>query len=434
VGDLKDTAVKTHLLDREAPLGMLLVAPAILYLAIFIAYPFGMSIWMSFTDAQSGSQNWKGVGVDNYSKIEAYEVLANDLVLAKTSNEAEAKAIAEARGSATVTAAPADGKYRAVLHVAARTIPILEMPSERDAQFVGTTVASDLRWDVRKKGSDFEVVAHSDESPVSLGQFKERKLADELEKKAVLVPASVKVRTSGTGLLQDPNFMLALKNTFKYTFGTEFIKMFFGIPCALILNRKFKGRRLLRGLLVFPWVIPIAISANAWLWILDSTYSVINWVLVNWGILTPQTIINFRGDKDYAMFSVIAVNVWRGFPFTTIIILAGLTAIPDEILERARLDGANAVQRFFYVIAPMVRPILMVSLLFSIIFSFTDFNTIWILTKGGPYDQTQVLSTYAYQVGVNSGYLGKGAAISLFMFPVLAVMVMAMLRFLRREA
>jgi multiple sugar transport system permease protein len=161
---------------------------------------------------------------------------------------------------------------------------------------------------------------------------------------------------------------------------------------------------------------------------------VINWVLVNWGILTPQTIINFRGDKDYAMFSVIAVNVWRGFPFTTIIILAGLTAIPDEILERARLDGANAVQRFFYVIAPMVRPILMVSLLFSIIFSFTDFNTIWILTKGGPYDQTQVLSTYAYQVGVNSGYLGKGAAISLFMFPVLAVMVMAMLRFLRREA
>src|SRR5207302_9768084 len=106
------------------------------------------------------------------------------------------------------------------------------------------------------------------------------------------------------------------------------------------------------------------------------------------------------------MASVIAVNIWRGFPFTAIIILAGLTSIPDEILERARLDGANALQRFVYVIAPMVRPILMVSLLFSIIFSFTDFNTIWIITKGGPYDQTQVLSTYAYQVGVNAGFLG----------------------------
>ena len=241
------------------------------------------------------------------------------------------------------------------------------------------------------------------------------------------------LRANGTGLLQDPNFLTALKNTFKYTFGTEIIKMLIGVPCALLLNRKFKGRRLLRGLVVFPWVIPIAISANAWLWILDSTYSVINWVLVKWHILTPQTIINFRGDKDYAMLSVIAVNVWRGFPFTTIIILAGLTAIPDEILERAKLDGAGPIQRFFYIIAPMVRPILMVSLLFSLIFSFTDFNTIWILTKGGPYDQTQVISTYAYQVGINAGYLGKGAAISLFMFPLMAAIVYGMLQFLRKE-
>jgi multiple sugar transport system permease protein len=133
------------------------------------------------------------------------------------------------------------------------------------------------------------------------------------------------------------------------------------------------------------------------------------------------------------MLSVIVVNVWRGFPFTAIIILAGLTAIPDEIIERAKLDGANAFQRFIHIIGPMVRPILMVSLLFSVIFSFTDFNTIWIITKGGPYDQTQVLSTYAYQLGVNAGYLGKGAATSLFMFPLMAVMVFFMLRFLRRE-
>ena len=194
------------------------------------------------------------------------------------------------------------------------------------------------------------------------------------------------------------------------------------------------ARRRFMDLLVIPWVIPIAISAQAWLWILDSTYSVINWCLVHWGGLSPANIINFRGDKDWAMLSVIAVNVWRGFPFTTIVILAGLTAIPDEILERARLDGANAFQRFLHIISPMIRPILLVSLLFSVIFSFTDFNTIWIITKGGPYDQTQVLSTYAYQLGVNAGYLGKGASISLFMFPIMAVMVFFMLRFLRREA
>src|SRR5260370_16377655 len=120
------------------------------------------------------------------------------------------------------------------------------------------------------------------------------------------------------------------------------------------------------------------------------------------------------------MFSVVLVNVWRGFPFTAIVILAGLTAIPDEILERARLEGANAFQRFVYIIAPMVRPILMVSLLFSVIFSFTDFNTIWIITKGGPYDQTQVLSTYAYQLGVNAAYLGKGPALSPSFFPLLS--------------
>src|SRR5260370_14223253 len=133
------------------------------------------------------------------------------------------------------------------------------------------------------------------------------------------------------------------------------------------------------------------------------------------------------------MFSVVLVNVWRGFPFTAIVILAGLTAIPDEILERAKLEGATAFQRFVYIIAPLLRPILMVSLLFSVIFSFTDFNTIWIITKGGPYDQTQVLSTYAYQLGVNDGYLWQGAAVSLLMFSMLALMVFFILRLLPPE-
>ena len=420
--------------EREAPFGYLLVVPAVVYLALFIAYPFLMSIYMSFTDAQAGNPKWTFIGPQNYSKVESYQILANDFVIAKFSDEADARRFLAAREAAKVVTEPAGQRFRAVLEAGGLRVPLVEMATESDASYLGETVGKELAWKVEKSGGQFGVVAHAGEdAPVTFGPYADRTSLQRERKADILVPAKTSVKTSGKGVVQDPNFRLAVQNTFKYTFGTEAIKLCLGVPCALILNRRFGGRRLLRGLLVIPWVIPIAISAQAWLWILDSTYSVINWCLVHWGILSPGNIINFRGDKNWAMLSVIAVNVWRGFPFTTIVILAGLTAIPDEILERARLDGANGFQRFVHIISPMVRPILMVSLLFSVIFSFTDFNTIWIITKGGPYDQTQVLSKYSYQMGVNAGYLGKGAAISLFMFPIMAVMVFFMLQFLRRE-
>lgn len=426
---------RARLFEREAPFGYALVLPAVFYLAIFIAYPFLMSISMSFTDAQAGNRKWTFVGSQNYSKVENYQILANDFVIATVATEGQARNLAASRARGRIVTAPAGKRYRANIEAGGMTIPLLEMNKEDDAAFLGGIVLQDLEWRVEKgSGGKFLVVAHASDAPVTFGPYADRAAMKRELKEDILVPARTSVKTNGKGVMQDPNFLLAVKNTFKYTFGTEIIKLCIGIPCALILNRRFPGRRLLRGLLVIPWVIPIAISAQAWLWILDSTYSVINWCLVHWGVLSPGNIINFRGDKDWAMLSVIAVNVWRGFPFTTIVILAGLTAIPDEILERARLDGANAFQRFVHIISPMVRPILLVSLLFSVIFSFTDFNTIWIITKGGPYDQTQVLSTYAYQLGVNAGYLGKGAAISLFMFPIMAVMVFFMLQFLRREA
>ena len=425
---------RVRLFDREAPLGYALVLPAILYLALFIAYPFLMSLYMSFTDAQAGNQKWTFVGGENYSKVESYEIRANDFVLATVPTKAEAERLAQEKTLAKLASAPVAGGYRASVEVAGRSIPLVQMPTKDDAEFLASTIGSDLEWLVERHGSEYRVVAHASDAPVTFGPFADRAALKKGRTETVLVPAKMETKINGKGVVQDPNFKLAVKNTFQYTFGTEIIKLLIGVPCALILNRRFAGRRLLRGALVVPWVIPIAISAQAWLWILDSTYSVINWCLVHWGLLSPANIINFRGDKNWAMLSVIAVNVWRGFPFTTIVILAGLTAIPDEILERARLDGANGFQRFVHIISPMVRPILLVSLLFSVIFSFTDFNTIWIITKGGPYDQTQVLSTYAYQIGVNAGYLGKGAAISLFMFPIMAVMVFFMLRFLRREA
>jgi multiple sugar transport system permease protein len=426
-------AGRIPLLEREAPLGYALVLPAVLYLGIFIAYPFLMSVGLSFLDAQAGSAKWKFIGWDNYSKVDAYQILANNFKIATFESEQEARDFARRRKEGTVTTEPSGQRFKAIVHVAGKDVPLLEMDSDGDASFNATTLVQDLDWIVKAHGKKWDVFARSADAPITLGEFTDRSKMKEELKNDLLVDADTKVVAKGTGVLQDPNFPLALKNTFKYTFFTEFFKMLIGVPCALLLNRKFGGRRLLRGLLVIPWVIPIAISAQAWLWILDSTYSVINWTLTHLHILSAGHVINFRGDKDYAMGSVIAVNIWRGFPFTAIIILAGLTAIPDEILERARLDGANAFQRFFHIIAPMVRPILMVSLLFSVIFSFTDFNTIWIITKGGPYDQTQVLATYAYQLGINAGYLGKGAAISLFMFPIMAVMVFAMLQFLRRE-
>ncbi len=425
---------RVRFFEREAPFGYALVLPAVLYLALFIAYPFLMAIFMSFTDAQAGNRKWTFVGTRNYSKIENYQILANDFIIATLPTEAAARALAAARGQGKVVTAASGKRFRANVEAGGRTIPLLEMDTEEDASFLGGIILQDLEWRVEKaSGGRFRVLAHASDAPVTFGPYADRASLKRELKEDILVPARTRVKANGKGVMQDPNFLLAVKNTFKYTFGTEAIKLCIGIPCALILNRRFGGRRLLRGLLVIPWVIPIALSAQAWLWILDSTYSVINWGLVHWGILSPANIINFRGDKDWAMLSVIAVNVWRGFPFTTIVILAGLTAIPDEILERARLDGANGFQRFVHVISPMIRPILLVSLLFSVIFSFTDFNTIWIITKGGPYDQTQVLSTYAYQLGVNAGYLGKGASISLFMFPIMATMVFFMLRFLRRE-
>ena len=419
--------------DREAPFGYALVLPAVLYLLVFIAYPFFMSIYMSFTDAQAGNRKWTFIGPANYSKVKSYELSANDFVIATFPTVAEANSFIEKKAEGQQVTDPAPGgRFRASIVIAGKKIPLLEMSNEDDASFNAGTVLSDLQWKAQKTiGGRYDVVAHSD-TPLVIGTYPTRAALKDQERQ-IVVPSAKRVKANGTGVMQDPNFLLAVKNTFKYTFGTEIIKLMIGVPCALLLNRAFRGRKLLRGLVVIPWVIPIAISAQAWLWILDSTYSVINWFLVHWHILKPQTIINFRGDKDWAMFSVILVNVWRGFPFTAIVILAGLTAIPDEILERAKLDGANAFQRFAYIIAPMVRPILMVSLLFSVIFSFTDFNTIWIITRGGPYDQTQVLSTYAYQVGVNAGYLGKGAAISLFLFPIMAATVFGMLQFLRKE-
>jgi multiple sugar transport system permease protein len=232
-------------------------------------------------------------------------------------------------------------------------------------------------------------------------------------------------------LFEDPTFWQTVRNSFVFTFGSEIIRLLIGLPLAFAMNRSFKGKRLVQGIILIPFVIPIALSSLAWKWMFDSLYSVINWSLMTLHIIDYPW--QWLGEPGLAMWSVIILNVWRGFPFSAVILLAGLTAVPVEVIEAAKIDGAGPLRRFFYVVAPIVRPILFVGLLYSVVFSFTDFSAVWLLTQGGPYNTTHVFGTYAYNVGINAGDIGQGAAITLFMFPLLAVFVIVMLRGLRRE-
>jgi multiple sugar transport system permease protein len=232
-------------------------------------------------------------------------------------------------------------------------------------------------------------------------------------------------------IFEDPTFWQTVRNSFIFTFGSEAIRLIIGLPLAFAMNRPFKGKRIVQGIILIPFVIPIALSSLAWKWMFDSLYSVINWMLMTLHIIDYPW--QWLGEPGLAMWSVIILNVWRGFPFSAVILLAGLTAVPVEIIEAAKIDGAGPLRRFFYVVAPIVRPILFVGLLYSVVFSFTDFSAVWLLTQGGPYNTTHVFGTYAYNVGINAGDIGQGAAITLFMFPLLAIFVVVMLRVLRRE-
>jgi multiple sugar transport system permease protein len=233
--------------------------------------------------------------------------------------------------------------------------------------------------------------------------------------------------------LESSIFQTALKNTILLTVGTEITKMVLGTTLAFLLIRPFKGRGLARALVIIPWAVPIAISVIAWRWMFDSQYSVINWALVHVGLVSSLNKPNWLGDPSIALWSVAAVNVWRGVPFSAIIIMGGLTSIPQELLEAARLDGASFLQRWRMVIVPIIAPILFISLLFSAVFTLTDMTVVYLLTGGGPVNSTHVLSSLAFQVGVRSTALSRGAAISLFLFPVVMVLAFWLLRILKRR-
>lgn len=231
-------------------------------------------------------------------------------------------------------------------------------------------------------------------------------------------------------LWNDSIFQRAAQNTVFYTAAATCLKLTLGMVVALMLNNLLGFKRILRASMLLPWIVPTVLSTLAWKWMLDPTFSVVNWLLFHMGFI--QFRVNWLGGPVMALWSVILVNVWRGTPFFAITLLAGLQTISPEVYEAASIDGANAWQRFWTVTWPLLMPVTMVVMLFSVIQTFADFQLVYILTGGGPANSTHLFATYAYQIGVATGKLGEGAAASLAMFPVLFMVVLFQLWYIRR--
>jgi multiple sugar transport system permease protein len=223
-----------------------------------------------------------------------------------------------------------------------------------------------------------------------------------------------------------------LWNTIVYTIGATILKLGAGLGLALVLNEKLPLKRLIRSAVLLPWIVPTVLSAMAWLWLLTPNFSVLNWILVHSGL--SQRGLPWLTSPSLAMFSVILVNTWRGIPFFAITLLAGLQTIPGELYEASAIDGAGAWHRFRYVTLPLLQPILLITLVLSMIWTFSDFQVVYGLTQGGPMNSTHVLATLSYQVGLASGNIGEGAAISLTMLPLLLILIVWQIRHLRRGA
>jgi multiple sugar transport system permease protein len=236
-------------------------------------------------------------------------------------------------------------------------------------------------------------------------------------------------------LLHNELFIQTVKNSLTFTFSAVTLKAVFGLLLALLLNKDLQFKRLIRGCVLLPWVMPVALSALGWKWMYDSLYSVITWTLNRFVLLfgLAPLEINWLGQPKLAMASVIAVNTWIGLPFFAITLLAGLQGIPEELYEAAEVDGATPWHKFFHVTLPMLRPVLAIVILFSTIFTFADFNTVYILTQGGPMNYTHLFATLANMLAFQTLDLGRGAAVSLFMFPLLMILVFFILRVARRE-
>jgi multiple sugar transport system permease protein len=233
-------------------------------------------------------------------------------------------------------------------------------------------------------------------------------------------------------VLESHTFWRSLRNALVFTLVSQVLVVVLAKMLALALYQDFRGKWLVRLLILLPWVAPISLGTIGWLWIFDPVYSIINWTLAAVGVLGPRNWPVWLGQPELAMASVIVVDVWRLLPLATVIILAGLSGIPQDIHDAAAMDGAGFWRHLFLNNLPLVMPIMLVALLFGIVFTFTDMIIIYVLTRGGPYDTTQVLASLAFFTGIQGGDLAEGAAISLFLFPVLVAVVIVLLTLARR--
>jgi multiple sugar transport system permease protein len=239
-------------------------------------------------------------------------------------------------------------------------------------------------------------------------------------------------------ILHDPVFIRSLENTIFFTLVSQALVVIFSSILAIALSEDFFGKRLVRFLILLPWAAPISLGAIGWLWIFDSVFSPVDWTLHAMGLLgTPGALFGsapnlyWLGRPDLAMAAVILIQTWRILPLATVILLAGISAIPREILEAAEVDGAGFWRRLFQIEIPLLVPIISIAVLFGVVFTFTDMTVVYVLTRGGPVNSTQVLASWAYFLGIEGGDLGQGAAVALFLFPVLAAGVALVLRFAR---
>jgi multiple sugar transport system permease protein len=231
-------------------------------------------------------------------------------------------------------------------------------------------------------------------------------------------------------LLTSSIFLQTLQNSIVFTAAALGAKTILGMALALLLFRIGRFKRLIRGAVLLPFIVPTALSTLVWWWMFEPLYSVVNWTLKSLHLVRHD--IPWLPDPYLAMFVVVLVNTWRGLPFFAITLLAGLVAIPRELYEAAESDGAGPVGRFWHVTVPLVKPVLGVVILFSAIFTLADFNIVYVLTKGGPMNMTHLFATYSFALGLQGGQIGQGAAVSLFLFPILLIVVFTQLRMVRR--
>jgi multiple sugar transport system permease protein len=223
-------------------------------------------------------------------------------------------------------------------------------------------------------------------------------------------------------LAKDSVFLLSIFNTLLYTVVASIIKFGLGLYLALLLNNRMPFKAMIRAIVLLPFVVPTVLSAIAFWWIYDAQFSIISWVLVKWGLI--DRYIDFLGQPWNARWAVIAANIWRGIQFVAITLLAGLQTIPPSLYEAATLDGATPWQRFWYITLPVLSPIIAVVMTFSVLFTFTDFQLIYVITRGGPLNATHLMATLSFQRAITGGQLGEGAAIANAMIPFLLVAIL----------